>query len=164
MKEKTKAMVMASFAADALALGAHWIYDTTVIEKTFGRVADFQAPGENSFHAGKAKGDFTHYGDQTLALLSSVSLRNGFSLDGFAEDWQALFVGYTGYRDHATRQTLENFQSGQGPAVAGSPSTDSTGRPLTGGSVPALRVCPGTALPPLPVLARCATLLRPFRR
>ncbi|MBI9082773.1 MAG: ADP-ribosylglycohydrolase family protein [Desulfobacterales bacterium] len=124
MKEKTKAMVIASFAADALALGAHWIYDTTVIEKTFGRVADLQAPGANSFHAGKGKGDFTHYGDQMLALLRSVALRNGFSPDGFAEDWRALFADYTGYRDHATRQTLENFHSGQGGADAGSRSTD----------------------------------------
>ena len=39
MKEKPKAMVLASLAADALALGVHWIYSTHVIDKKFGRVA-----------------------------------------------------------------------------------------------------------------------------
>jgi hypothetical protein len=32
MKQKTRAAVMASFAADSLALGAHWIYDTDRID------------------------------------------------------------------------------------------------------------------------------------
>ena len=124
MKEKTKAMVMASFAADALALGAHWIYDTVIIEKRFGRLADLQAPGADSFHAGKGKGDFTHYGDQTMVLLRSVASGNGFRPDGFIEDWRAFFDDYAGYRDHATRQTLENLTSGRAAGDAGSRSTD----------------------------------------
>ena len=33
MKDKASAMVLASFAADALALGAHWIYDTSAIDR-----------------------------------------------------------------------------------------------------------------------------------
>ncbi len=31
-------MVLASLTADALALGAHWIYDTTKIDKQFGKI------------------------------------------------------------------------------------------------------------------------------
>jgi hypothetical protein len=31
-------MVLASFAADSLALGVHWNYDTDKIKKNFGRV------------------------------------------------------------------------------------------------------------------------------
>ena len=38
MKEKPQAMVLASFAADSLALGVHWIYNPRVIDKKFGRV------------------------------------------------------------------------------------------------------------------------------
>jgi ADP-ribosylglycohydrolase len=124
MMERTKTMVMAAFAADALALGAHWIYDTPAIEKTFGRVTDFHAPSANSFHAGKEKGAFTHYGDQMLVLMRSVVSRNGFTADGFSEDWRALLADYAGYRDHATRETWENLQAGRKPLNAGSKSTD----------------------------------------
>ena len=38
MKDNPKAMVLASFAADALSLGVHWIYNTNVIDKKWGRV------------------------------------------------------------------------------------------------------------------------------
>ena len=33
MTPQTTAMVLASFAADSLALGAHWIYDTDEIDR-----------------------------------------------------------------------------------------------------------------------------------
>lgn len=36
--ENTRAMVLASFAADALALSAHWIYDTDKIDKEYGLI------------------------------------------------------------------------------------------------------------------------------
>jgi len=39
MQENAKAMVLASFAADSLSLGAHWIYDTGLIVERFGRGA-----------------------------------------------------------------------------------------------------------------------------
>jgi hypothetical protein len=38
MTTQATAMVLASFAADSLALGAHWIYDTAEIDRRFGRV------------------------------------------------------------------------------------------------------------------------------
>ena len=37
MKERAEAMVLASFAADSLALGAHWIYDTAIIDNDLGQ-------------------------------------------------------------------------------------------------------------------------------
>ena len=37
MKDNPKAMVLASFAADALSLGVHWIYNTNVIDKKWPR-------------------------------------------------------------------------------------------------------------------------------
>ena len=51
-----KTMVMATFLADALALGAHWIYDTKSISQRYGRIEDFIKPGSNSYHPTKEKG------------------------------------------------------------------------------------------------------------
>ncbi len=124
MKDKAKGMVMGSFAGDSLALGVHWIYDTTAIDKTFGRVEHYLKPLKQSYHPTKELGEFTHYGDQTLVLLESLSSSGGFSLTDFARKWQALFDRYTGYFDEATKMTLQNFGSGKGPADSGSRSTD----------------------------------------
>jgi ADP-ribosylglycohydrolase len=124
MKNNAKAMVLASFAADALALGAHWIYDTDQITTTFKRVETFQKPGENSYHSTKNLGEFTHYGDQMLVLLESLAACRGFDLKHFAAQWRAHQQHYTGYIDHATRSTLSNFKDGKAPESAGSESTD----------------------------------------
>jgi ADP-ribosylglycohydrolase len=121
---KPQAMVLASFAADSLALGAHWIYDTNRIDQEFGRVDTFQKPLADSFHPTKDRGDFTHYGDQTLVLLETVATSNGFDLDQFSRNWQAFFKHYDGYLDHATRNTLKNLDDGNIPAIAGSLSAD----------------------------------------
>ena len=82
MKEKPKAMVLASFAADSLALGVHWIYNTHVIDKKFGRVEHFFKPERPTYHPTKNRGEFTHYGDQTLVLLKSIAASSGFDLKG----------------------------------------------------------------------------------
>lgn len=124
MKDTARAMVLASFAADALALGAHWIYDTSAIDRKFGRVERFIKPLENSYHEGKALGEFTHYGDQTLCLLESVSACSGFEPTDFAHRWKGLFGDYSGYFDQATKATLRNFESGSDPTASGSISSD----------------------------------------
>lgn len=38
MEPNIKQAIMASFAADALALGVHWVYDTSLIDKKYIRV------------------------------------------------------------------------------------------------------------------------------
>ena len=124
MLEKINAAVMAAFAADALALGVHWIYNTRVIDKKLGRVETLLKPEIASFHRGKEKGDLTHYGDQMLVLFESVSAGKGLDMDDFAQRWRSLFKDYHGYVDQATRATLENFSTGKSPAEAGSASTD----------------------------------------
>ncbi len=124
MKTKARGMVMGSFAGDALALGAHWIYDTAVIDKTFGRVDRFVKPSLQSYHPTREAGAFTHYGDQTLVMLESLAHSGGFSLEDFARRWQALFSDYTGYVDGATKTTLKSFASGKSPEDSGSQSTD----------------------------------------
>jgi ADP-ribosylglycohydrolase len=124
MQDNAKAMVLASFAADSLALGAHWIYDTDQIAATFKSVETFQKPGENSYHTTKNAGEFTHYGDQMLVLLESLAACRGFDLKHFAAQWQNHQQHYDGYVDHATRLTLNNFKDGKTPESAGSESTD----------------------------------------
>lgn len=127
MTDHIKGAVWGCFAADSLALGAHWIYDTTRIRREFGRVDRLLGPLADSYHSFREKGDFTHYGDQTLVLLESVAAKKGFDLLDFSNRWKALFTRYNGYVDQATRGTLTNFATGKGPEEAGSPSDDLAG-------------------------------------
>jgi ADP-ribosylglycohydrolase len=127
MKDKAKAMVMASFVADSLALGVHWVYNTHVIDRKFGRVEHLEKPLGKAYHGTKDAGDFTHYGDQTVVLLESVAEGSGFDLNRFSQSWKSLFESYTGYFDNATKETLENFAAGSGPESSGSGSTDLAG-------------------------------------
>ncbi|MCP4694037.1 MAG: ADP-ribosylglycohydrolase family protein [Desulfobacterales bacterium] len=123
MEDNRRSMVLASFAADALALGVHWVYNTRVIDKKFGRVETYLDP-LTSYHPGKKKGDFTHYGDQTLVLLQSAAEDGGFDPDGFARRWRTFFKESTTYLDKAAKTTLENMEAGQGPDQGGSTSDD----------------------------------------
>ena len=127
MEDKSKAMVLASFAADSLSLGAHWIYNTRVIDKKFGRVDHFLKPERPTYHPTKDRGEFTHYGDQTLVLLESVAECGGFNLPDFSERWQKLFENYDGYVDGATKGTLKNLASAKSPSESGSNSDDLAG-------------------------------------
>jgi ADP-ribosylglycohydrolase len=127
MKDKAKAMVLASFAADSLALGAHWIYSSQKIARDFGRIETFLAPDPDSYHTTKKKGEFTHYGDQAFVLLESLAAQGGFDPVNFSRLWQQLFTGYKGYYDQATKETLENLSLGKTFLDAGSSSSDLSG-------------------------------------
>ena len=127
MQDNARAMVLASFIADSLSLGVHWIYDAPSITNEYGRVETFIRPKEDSYHPTKDKGEFTHYGDQQLVLLESVAVKNGFDLNDFSERWQGLFQDYNGYFDAATKGTLRNFAKGNSPYDSGSPSDDLAG-------------------------------------
>ncbi len=124
MSDRLKGMVMGSFIGDSLALGAHWIYDVDEIEHTLGRVDKLLKPLPGSYHPTKDAGDFTHYGDQALWLLESIAECGKFDLDHFAAKWRKCFADYTGYYDHATKDTLKNFADGAAPAESGSQSGD----------------------------------------
>ncbi len=127
MNDKAQAMVMASFAADALSLGVHWIYNTNVIDKKWGPVENYIKPVRPTYHPTKDLGDFTHYGDQTMVLLKSVAESSGFSLNHFAKSWQDFFKSYDGYFDGATKDALDNLAAGKDIAEAGSGSDDLAG-------------------------------------
>jgi len=124
LKKNARAMVLASFAADSLALGAHWIYDTALIHRQFGRIERLLKPTGQSYHPTKDLGELTHYGDQTLVLLQTLAESSNFTPDAFARNWQDFFKTYPGYMDQATRETLANFRSGKGPLESGSSSSD----------------------------------------
>ncbi len=126
MENNARTAVLASFAADALALGVHWVYNTNVIDKKTGRVERFVKPFA-SFHAGREAGEFTHYGDQMLVLLETVAAAKEFELYRFATNWRALFNDYNGYVDKATKGTLANFEANADPSNAGSESDDLAG-------------------------------------
>ena len=127
MKENAKAMVLASFVADSLALGAHWIYDANEIERRFGRVQNLLKPEKASYHPTKDLGELTHYGDQAMILLESIASCSGFDLGHFSGAWMALFDNYGGYLDKATKHTLKGFAEGKPPTESGSASTDLAG-------------------------------------
>lgn len=127
MTTNARAMVFASFAADALALGAHWIYDVGLIDRNYGRMSDFCKPQPPTYHPTKERGDFTHYGDQTLVLLRSLAERGGFDERDFSRAWREFFSATTGYVDGATRQTLKQIDAGIPPGEAGSSSQDLAG-------------------------------------
>ena len=123
MPNHKKAMVLASFIADALSLGVHWVYNTHVIVKKFGRVDSFIAPQIASYHRGKPAGAFTHYGDQTLLLLETIA-KAPFDLERFAKTWQSYMQTYDGYMDGATQKTLTHFEDGSALDSVGSDSDD----------------------------------------
>ncbi len=124
MTSNAVAAIWGALVADSLALGAHWIYDTGQIDSQIGKVDRLMDPPPNSFHPTKKKGEFTHYGDQVMVLLSSVAESDGFRLEAFADAWRAHFAAYDGYFDHATKETLKNFEAGNPPHEAGSGSSD----------------------------------------
>jgi ADP-ribosylglycohydrolase len=126
MKDRVDAMILASFVADALSLGVHWVYNTNVIDKKFGRVDDYLDP-LTSFHKGKKAGEQTHYGDQMLVLMDSLATDSGFDLASFARRWGRFFDTYTGYFDHATKDTRQHLAEGRSVKECGSASDDLAG-------------------------------------
>lgn len=123
MDDNATAAVWAALAADALSLGAHWVYNTNVIDKKFGRTDRYLDP-LTSYHKGKKAGDFTHYGDQTLLLLETLALDGGFEPGRFESRWRMFFDSYDGYFDKATKATLENLSNGIHFPECGSDSDD----------------------------------------
>lgn len=108
--------ILPSFFGDALALGPHWIYDASKIAGLYpGGIREYDDP-RSSYHPGKSAGNFTHLGDQTLALLESLADHGG-SLSAWPADWRAwaerIRDDKNSYFDGATRGTLENLAAGR---------------------------------------------------
>lgn len=125
--DRKKAMVLGSFIGDSLALGVHWIYDTREILEDYGRVTSFVDPSPELYHPNRKKGEFTHYGDQTLVLLEAIAGKGYFDPGDFSYRWRSLFENYDGYIDQATRTTLRNYSLGKTWECAASSSEDLAG-------------------------------------
>lgn len=108
-------LVRSAFAADTLCLGPHWIYDTDRIAELYpDGLSGLDAP-RSEYHPGKTKGDFTHYGDQSLVLLESIAKRQSWVAKNWLEDWAAFWASNPeSYLDGATRDTLDNLAEGKG--------------------------------------------------
>jgi ADP-ribosylglycohydrolase len=124
LRDRIAGLLYGSLAGDALALGAHWIYDQEELRRDFGRVSDYLDPRADSYHPAKRRGQQTHYGDQALTLMGSLPARGGFDFEAFARDWRQMWNGYPDYFDHATKDTLANLASGTPPRGAASTSTE----------------------------------------
>ena len=129
MKQQKEGLLIGSFIADALSLGAHWVYDTEKIKKDIVDLRVFHDP-LSIYHPEKKAGDFTHYGDLSLFLLNFIKDYD-FSKDTFEKDlsdsWHEFMLGYKGYLDHSNRESLENYKkhlipSGQNTVSDLSPS------------------------------------------
>ncbi|MEP2776622.1 MAG: ADP-ribosylglycohydrolase family protein [Luteolibacter sp.] len=97
----------AALVADALSLGAHWVYDQEEIAEAFPHGVTVFSDPLTEYHKTKRAGDQTHYGDQTVMLRDSIEARGGFDADGWREDWLAAMEGYDGYVDGASRETMK---------------------------------------------------------
>jgi len=109
--ERLKGMLFGAFVGDAYALGLHWVYDTEKLKLEFDKLEGYISPSKDSFHSGKRKGDFTHYGDQSLLLLKSIASNQGFSLDVFKTHWLTYMAKYEGYMDRASKESLQLLDS-----------------------------------------------------
>ena len=127
MSSSTCDILLAAFTAESLALGAHWEYDQGRIAGTLGQVRELLAPTLNTYHPGKKAGDLSHYGDQALWLLRFVKEHGRFDRNLFAARWREQMRSYTGYMDHASKNTIANMDRGVEPQYFGATSKDFAG-------------------------------------
>ena len=123
--DKRKGMVFGAFIGDSHALGAHWVYNTRAIDKKTGRITELIDPIVKTFHPNKKAGELTHYGDQMLLFLEHVSGSGGLDKNAYLKTWTKFFDSYSGYKDHAMKDTRKNI--GNGEEDPGSGSTDLAG-------------------------------------
>ncbi|MBV8413895.1 MAG: ADP-ribosylglycohydrolase family protein [Verrucomicrobia bacterium] len=114
VEDRLRGAVWGQFVGDAAALGTHWIYNLSDLQKVYpSGVNGFEEPLEGHYHFGKKPGDQTHYGDGALVLLESLAKEGRFDPEAFGRSFVENFRPdvYTGYIDKATRGTLENYQA-----------------------------------------------------
>jgi ADP-ribosylglycohydrolase len=108
--------ILTAFLADSYVLPAHWCYNTTEILQKYPTLLEANTllgPGLlNNYHEGKKAGEFTHYGDQMFWLLDHVDRirKRPGTLASWRDVWFQKMTLYTGYKDHASKTTLDNYQ------------------------------------------------------
>ncbi|TDO77237.1 ADP-ribosylglycohydrolase [Halanaerobium saccharolyticum] len=110
MKNKRKDLIKAVFVADALSFGAHWVYSTDQLKEEYSGIIDKYRAPMAKFHEGKEAGDLSHYGEQALALLKSISDHQGLDLKRFKDDWIEYLENNEMYMDHSMKDSLEKLK------------------------------------------------------
>lgn len=112
LESRLRGMIWGQFVGDAACLGTHWIYNLSELQAAYPNgIHGFEVPREGHFHAGKQRGDQTHYGDAALILLESIAAKGALDVTDYGSRFVEFAGSYTGYIDHATRGTLEAYES-----------------------------------------------------
>lgn len=133
-RTKVEELILSILVADSYCLGTHWIYDE---KQLLSKQIDWNNLNKPLavWHKGKTKGEFTHYGDQTIWLYEFLKDKETFDENEFLDFWKKKMESYEGYIDGASRNTLENIQSNITPS-----GSDSTDLSIVGRIVPLLLV------------------------
>lgn len=127
---RARNMVLGALVADAAAMGTHWIYDQDHIRKIAPETPEFVAPDAANYegvpayfaHPLRRSGDQSQYGEQLIVMLKALAASGGaYDAQTYAGHFRAHFGyggPYVGYIDHATRETLNNFQRTEDDALA----------------------------------------------
>ena len=120
---RRRGAILGQFVGDALCLGSHWHYNLIERARLYpGGIEGFERPVAGHYHAGRAPGDPTHYGDAALLLLRSVVEAGGFDPVHYGTRFVAAFgdPAYEGYRDKPTLLTVQRWRDFQAahPGVA----------------------------------------------
>lgn len=128
-RNRAKACILGALVADAATMGLHWLYSQKRILEVAPQAPEFRAPEEGDYagdvgyfaHSGKTPGDFSHYGEQMLAMLESLQKTGGsYSKASYQEAFRERF-GYggtfVGYIDRPTRQTLDRIYADENAAL-----------------------------------------------
>lgn len=110
MNTNIKNIILATFIADAYALGPHWVYDEIKLQNLPINWEELNAP-QVLWHKGKEKGDFTHYGDQFYNLLEYIVNTKEFNKEKYYTFWSDYLSSYDGYIDAASRNALKQIGS-----------------------------------------------------
>jgi len=126
---RAKNLILGALVADTAAMGTHWIYDQAHIARIAPDTPEFIAPDAANYadvpsyfaHATRAAGQTSQYGEQVLVMLDALATNDGvFDSSTYANQFRSHF-GYggawIGYIDHATRETLNNFQRAEDTAL-----------------------------------------------
>ena len=115
------AAIRGALVADAYSLGAHWVYDKELLKTmniNWNGLNDPQSPWQAN--TGKKKGDFTHYGDQLMWLRDYIAVSKAFDVAAYRDVWKGKMATYTGYKDGASKETLQILEKDPAATIGAS--------------------------------------------
>ncbi len=132
---KSQELLLSTLAADTYSLGSHWIYDSDTLKNLTINWEELNTP-HVTWHEGKGKGDFTHYGDQIIILNDFLKDKTSFCVEDYMLHWREEMKTFKGYLDGSTKETIKNIDKDLGIPY-GSNSGDMS---IVGKIIPLLKV------------------------